>query len=231
MKKMLLIFVMFVFLTMLFVTMVHATDFDGDGIPDEWERKNGLKIDVNDANEDPDQDGLINVEEYRLGTDPNSADTDGDSIADNLDKDPLNPSSPFTFNWFYLFAIPVCVLLFFIIYYLVNIEYGKITSHQKTIQNPKQFTFNPMTNRKPAMVNYRTQVRSTPINPIQKSKQREALLNKFSDSEQKEPQKLVLKPESANNEKKSTGDSFKKLEGLSKTESSLDKLKRMVKKK
>jgi hypothetical protein len=55
----------------------------GDGIPDDWKIAHGL--DPNDpyvATEDPDQDGLTNLEEYQLGTDPNNPDTDGDGLSD-----------------------------------------------------------------------------------------------------------------------------------------------------
>ena len=32
--------------------------------------------------EDPDRDGLTNLQEYQLGTDPNNPDTDGDGLSD-----------------------------------------------------------------------------------------------------------------------------------------------------
>src|SRR5579863_7690148 len=55
----------------------------GDGIPDDWKVAHGL--DQNDpylAMEDPDHDGLTNLEEYQNGTDPNNPDTDGDGLSD-----------------------------------------------------------------------------------------------------------------------------------------------------
>ena len=54
-----------------------------DGIPDDWKIAHGL--DPNDpavAFEDPDQDGLTNLEEYQNGTDPHNPDTDGDGLSD-----------------------------------------------------------------------------------------------------------------------------------------------------
>ena len=46
-------------------------DADGDGIPDEWEKRFGLNPnDASDAQKDPDGDGFTNLEEYKAGTDP-----------------------------------------------------------------------------------------------------------------------------------------------------------------
>jgi hypothetical protein len=39
-------------------------------MPDTWEIVNGLNPDRNDANEDLDLDGMINLHEYLAGTDP-----------------------------------------------------------------------------------------------------------------------------------------------------------------
>jgi hypothetical protein len=57
-------------------------DFDDDDLPDDWEKANGLDPTKPDGNLDLDGDGLTNREEYRLGTRPDRADTDGDGQSD-----------------------------------------------------------------------------------------------------------------------------------------------------
>ncbi len=46
-----------------------SLDEDADGMPDYWEYEITW-LGVNDRGEDPDEDGITNIDEYRNGTDP-----------------------------------------------------------------------------------------------------------------------------------------------------------------
>jgi hypothetical protein len=52
------------------IRIYEAEDADDDGIPDWWETEYGLIPTVNDADLDPDEDGLTNLEEYLGSTNP-----------------------------------------------------------------------------------------------------------------------------------------------------------------
>ncbi len=51
-------------------------DSEDDGMPDWWEREHGLDLTFDDALEDPDVDGLTNIDEYTVGTDPTLSSND-----------------------------------------------------------------------------------------------------------------------------------------------------------
>ncbi len=85
------------------VTVTVLADFDRDGMPNAWEQSFGFNpIDEYDAANDPDDDGLSNLEEYKRGTNPLVADTDGDGMDDGAEleasRDPLvadaSPNGP-----------------------------------------------------------------------------------------------------------------------------------------
>ncbi len=89
-------------------------DTDDDGMPDAWEVEYGINPLINDADQDPDNDGLINIGEYYYGTDPFKEDTDGDGFSDGLEikigADPLNRwSNPITY-YFLRIAVPIITL-------------------------------------------------------------------------------------------------------------------------
>jgi hypothetical protein len=51
-----------------------SSDWDGDGLPNDWEILHGLHPDdPTDAGEDPDGDGFTNQQEFQAGTDPQDA--------------------------------------------------------------------------------------------------------------------------------------------------------------
>jgi len=101
----------------------YPYDFDNDGMPDEWEVRNGLRYDVNDANFDNDNDGLTNLEEYQAGTDPVSIDSEGDSYTDyqevkELGTDPLRKNR---ILWPFI-VFPILIILF-VLYLFLEHQY------------------------------------------------------------------------------------------------------------
>jgi hypothetical protein len=63
-----------------------ATDADDDGLPDTWEKGEGLLIAgdrwAHGEDGDPDEDGLTNRDEFFIGTHPLRADSDDDKVPD-----------------------------------------------------------------------------------------------------------------------------------------------------
>jgi hypothetical protein len=89
--------------------MVSNNDSDGDGLPNDWEVRYSLSpvsaAGADGASGDPDSDGLTNLQEYTLDTNPRNRDTDGDGVTDGTEirrgTDPLDPASkpPMAMPW------------------------------------------------------------------------------------------------------------------------------------
>jgi len=79
----------------LWVNGPSIDDLDKDGMPDPWERRCKLDTSRDDRAEDPDHDGLANIDEFDLGTLPCRADTDRGGERDgsevNGGRNPLYP--------------------------------------------------------------------------------------------------------------------------------------------
>ncbi|PWI47580.1 hypothetical protein CEE45_11040 [Candidatus Heimdallarchaeota archaeon B3_Heim] len=76
------------------------TDYDGDGLPNSWEKIHSTDLLVNDASDDIDNDYLSNLGEFQAQTDPNNRDSDNDGWFDGSEvsnsSNPLvNNSAPF----------------------------------------------------------------------------------------------------------------------------------------
>lgn len=62
--------------------VVSAKDRNHDRIPDGWEQRHHLSLRHDQARRDQDRDSMRNRAEWRSGTDPRDADSDGDEIED-----------------------------------------------------------------------------------------------------------------------------------------------------
>jgi hypothetical protein len=74
-----------------------SLDLDADGMPDAWEYAHFASL-AQGAQDDADADGLADLLEYRLGTDPTSPDSDADALTDGdeVGTHRTNPTSPDT---------------------------------------------------------------------------------------------------------------------------------------
>jgi hypothetical protein len=66
--------------------LAGAKDRNHDRIPDRWEKRHKLSLEVNQARLDQDRDHLRNRAEFLAGDDPRSHDSDDDGIADGEER-------------------------------------------------------------------------------------------------------------------------------------------------
>jgi hypothetical protein len=64
----------------------QSSDRDHDGMPDTWEKHNGLSTTTANGQKDADRDGLKNKAEYRYGFDPRDRDSNNDGVRDNREN-------------------------------------------------------------------------------------------------------------------------------------------------
>ena len=69
-----------------------SVDSNNNGIPDYWEYENGLNVLKYEAHLDFDDDGLSNLEEFTLQTNPRDKDSDADGVIDSEDSHPNDAS-------------------------------------------------------------------------------------------------------------------------------------------
>ncbi len=110
-------------------TVPWPTDRDNDGMPDAWELAHGLNPnDPKDATRDSDGDGVMNVREFELATDPQNPDSDGDGMNDHAEiLAGTNPRHALSEN-----LIPSLGLHYFV---LMNLETGLIEQRGITGRN------------------------------------------------------------------------------------------------
>lgn len=109
-------------------TVMNQDDADIDGLPDDWEIINLGDLSMG-GNEDPDLDGLTNLEEFYLGTDPLDGDTDADGIRDGDDPNPLVPRvterGGFQEPWLWALVLLSAVLMVVMIVLILKFRTGK----------------------------------------------------------------------------------------------------------
>jgi hypothetical protein len=63
-----------------------APDRNHDRIPDRWEKRHRLSLNVNQTKRDQDRDRLRNRAEFEAGTNPRDRDSDDDGVADGQEQ-------------------------------------------------------------------------------------------------------------------------------------------------
>jgi hypothetical protein len=79
-KRLILVFALLG--SLLFAASASARDANRDRIPDRWEKRHGLSLEVKQTARDQDKDGFKNRAEWRAKTDPRDADSDDDGLDD-----------------------------------------------------------------------------------------------------------------------------------------------------
>ncbi len=82
-----------------YASSVTFVDNDGDGMPNDWEIAHGLNSNFPDANQDFDHDGVININEFFGGSDPQSASSTPGAASSDADGDGMPTSWEIAFGF------------------------------------------------------------------------------------------------------------------------------------
>jgi len=197
-------------------------DSDNDGLPDSFEQQYFDCITCANPEDDPDKDGLTNLDEYRYNTNPVKADTDGDGYndKDEIDNgtDPLDPSSHPRGGFLKYLLIGLGLIVLGVGGYF---GYGMLKQKKKPFVPPlaPRRTLPPrMPIRRPVHMPVRRQIRPLikPIKPPIVGPAKQEIPKKTPEiKEEKEPGKIV-QLEKLKEKKKE--DIFAKLSDISKAE-------------
>jgi hypothetical protein len=122
-----------------FTIATSTVDTDGDGLPDDWEIDNFGDLNSGPT-EDADSDGLTNLQEYNLDTDPTDDDTDGDGIKDGDDSYPLVPEGDGAGGdiWLWVAILVIVILLVLILYFFVFRKRGQEPEDEEPEEEPSE---------------------------------------------------------------------------------------------
>ncbi len=115
-----------------------VNDTDYDGIPDDWERYYGLDPnDLNDAHDDPDGDGVSNLEEYRANTEPRDPKVGGCESDDDKEEKGLSSLD----NGAVVGGLGIFIAIIVIIIIIIAVfASSKHEHHNKVNNNPQAYT-------------------------------------------------------------------------------------------
>lgn len=123
--------------------VVDPTDTDGDGLPDEWERKNFGDLESSNGDEDSDGDGWSNIEEYQAGTDPN----DPTSKPGSADDDDEPKSSNV---WVFIVVAILVLVVVIVIIILLVLKRSKKDDEKTAPEQPAKPKSQPQAQQQPA---------------------------------------------------------------------------------
>lgn len=207
-------------------------DSDKDGMPDWWESEHGLDPnDPNDANLDEDDEGVINLDEFKYKSDPSKPDSDSDGYSDKQEidsgTDPLDAASYPKSNFlsYLLYSFLILVLLGgggYVAYTQLMVPKrptGFRPEPMQKMQQPQQVPSSRMPPRIPPRIPPGMQPRIQ-SSKMEQPKKKDEDANKGKNENEEWVQ--IKENYDAKKDAKSDSDAFSKLKKISKDEKSKD---------